>query len=57
MSFKYILALAAHFVQGSGTICAILVEGIMRNDSVMSSLNFNQWFKRRCRLKDFYLEL
>ena len=29
----------------------------MRNDSVISSLNFNQWFKRRCRLKDFYLEL
>ena len=27
-------ALAAPFVQQTGTICAILVEGIMRNNSV-----------------------
>ena len=35
------------FVQRSVTICAILVEGIMRK-----ILNLDQWFRRRC-LKDF----
>ena len=43
-------ALAA-FVQRSVTICAILAEGIKRNNSVIF-LNLGQWF-RRCLLKDF----
>ena len=36
MSFKDIsyLSFGGPFVQQSGTICAILVEGIMRNNSV-----------------------
>ena len=36
------------FVQRSGTICAIFIEGIMRNN-----LNLDQWFRRRCLLKIF----
>ena len=40
------------FVQRSGTICAILVEGIKRNNSVKLS-NLDQWFRRRCHFKDF----
>ena len=35
--------------QWSETICAILVEGIMRNNSV----KLDQWFRRRWCLKDF----
>ena len=38
--------------QWSGSICEILVECIMRNNSVNFFLNLGQWF-RRCRLKDF----
>ena len=38
------------FVRRSGIICAILVEGIMRNIFSEISLNLDQWF-RRCRLK------
>ena len=45
------------FVQQSETICAILVEGIMRKNSVKLFLNLDQWFKSRCCLKDSYLEL
>ena len=41
------------FVQWSGTICAILVENIMRNNSVNFFLNLGQWFRMRCCLKDF----
>ena len=33
-----------------------LVEGIMRNIREII-LNLGQWFRRRCRLEDFYLEL
>ena len=40
----------AFFVQQSETICAILVDGGMRN-------NFDQWFRRRCLLKISYLKL
>ena len=49
MSFKDIsyLELWQPFVQWSGTICANLVEGIMRNNSV----NYFE-FRRRCCLKD-----
>ena len=35
------------FFQRSGTICAILVEDIMRNNSVKSFLNLDQWLRRR----------
>ena len=38
--------------QWSGTICKILVECIMRNNSVIFFLNLGQLF-RRCRIKDF----
>ena len=41
------------FVQRSVTICAILVEGIMRNNSVTFFLNLGQWFRSKCCLKDF----
>ena len=37
--------------QWSGTICEILVECIMRNNSVIFFFNLGQWF--RCCLKDF----
>ena len=41
-------------VQRSLTICAILVEGIERNDSVkFIYFNMGQWFRRRRLLKDF----
>ena len=40
------------FVQQSRTICAILAEGIKRNNSMIFFFNLDQWF-RRCRLKDF----
>ena len=36
------------------TICAILVEGIMRNNSVIF-LNLDQWFRRRCHFKIFLI--
>ena len=39
------------FVQRSVTICAILVGGIKRNNSVIFFLNLGQWFKRSL-LKD-----
>ena len=42
------------FVQWSGTICAILVEGIMRA-FLEIILNLDQWFRRRCRLKTFLI--
>ena len=38
--------------QWSGTICEILVECIMRNNWEII-LNFGQWFRGRCCLKDF----
>ena len=54
MLFKGIsyLELWQAFVQWSITICAILVKGIMRNNSVKLSFNLGQWY-RRCHLKDF----
>ena len=51
MSFKdisYLELWAGPCVRWSGTINAILVEGIMGDLHV--KLNFNQW-NRRCRLK------
>ena len=53
MSVKYISYLELwQPLWWSGTICAILVEGIMRNNSVkLFCLNLDQWFI--CRLKDF----
>ena len=39
--------------QRSGTSCEILVECIMRSNSVKIILNVGQWLRRRCRLKDF----
>ena len=46
-----------HFVQRRGTICAIVVEGIMRNNSVIFFLYLDQWFMRRCCLKIFCLKI
>ena len=43
------------FVLSSGTICAILVEGIKRISSMKIILNLDQWF-RRCHLKYFLSE-
>ena len=40
------------FCSAEQTICAILVEGAMRNNSVYN-LNLGQWFRRRCRLNNF----
>ena len=36
------------YVQGSKTICAILVEGIMRKQLCEIILNLDQWFRRSC---------
>ena len=44
----------SHFVQQSGTICEILVDGIMRNICEII-LNLDQWFRRRCVLKIFLI--
>ena len=60
MSFKAIsyLALWRPILQRSGTICAILEEGIMQEKQVCEIiLNLGQWFRRRCHLKNSYLEL
>ena len=59
MSFKIFLiwSSGSPFVQWSGTICAILVESIMRNNSEKNILNLDQWC-RRCLLRNFFhLEL
>ena len=44
------LELCQPLFEQSKTICAILVEGIMRNISVKLILNLDKWF-RRCHLK------
>ena len=50
MSFKDISHLSGDpCIKPSETICALLLEGIMRS----TSLILNQWFKRRFRLKIF----
>ena len=41
------------FVQWSATICAILVMGLMKNNSWKLFWILGQWFMRRFRLKDF----
>ena len=54
MSFNdisYLELWTGPFVHRSGTICAILVEGI-EEQFCEFILNLGQWF-RRCRLKDF----
>ena len=55
MPFKGIsyLELWQPFVQRSVTICAILVKGIQRNNSVKIILNLGQSFGSRCCLKGF----
>ena len=52
-SFKYIsmLSSAGHFDQRSKTVCAIIVEGIMRTTSLKIKLNLGQRLSRRCRSK------
>ena len=60
VSFKAIsyLVLWRPFLQRSGTICAILEEGIMQEEQFCEIiLNLDQWFRRRCHLKKSYLEL
>ena len=39
----------------SGAICAILVEGIKRNNSVIYFLILDKCFRRRCVLKIFLI--
>ena len=41
------------FIQPSGSICAILIQGIMRNISIIFFLNLDQWFI--CRLQIFLI--
>ena len=56
MSFKVIcyLALWWPLLQRSGTICTILVEGIMQEELFCEIiLILDQWFRRRCHLKYF----
>ena len=52
VSFKDIsyLELCLVFCSAQSNICAILVEGIMKN-----ILNLDQWFRRRCCLKTFLI--
>ena len=60
MSFKAIsyLALWRPLLQRSGTICAILEEGIMQEEQFCEiTLNLGRWIRRRCHLKNSYLEL
>ena len=55
MSFKAIsyLALWRPLLQRSGTICAILEEGIMQEEQFCEIiLNMGQWFRRRFHLKN-----
>ena len=48
MSFKDISHLSCDpYIKPSEIVCALLLEGIMRS----TSLNLNQWFKRRFRLQ------
>ena len=42
------LELLGPFCSVEQNICAILVKGIMRNNSVL-----DLWFRRRCHFKDF----
>ena len=53
MLFKRLLILSSGGppVWWSGTIYAILKEGIMGNIHVKLYEIWNQWFRRRCRLK------
>ena len=54
MSFKAIsyLALWRPLLQWSGTICAILEEGIMQEGQFREIiLNLGQWYRSRCHFK------
>ena len=55
MLFKVFLILSSGnpFVRLSVTICAIYGRKYKEDQFCESILNFGQWFKRRCRLKDF----
>ena len=56
MSFKVIsyLVLWWPLLQQSGTICAILVEGLMQEEQFYEIiLILDQWFRRRCHFKYF----
>ena len=57
MSFKGFSNFSSdgHFVQQSGTILAILVEGHPSNISVKQFLKSGHWPRRRCRLKVFLI--
>ena len=50
MSFKDIsyLELLGPFIQQSKTICAMLVKGIMRNNSRKLFVNLDQYFRTKC---------
>ena len=50
MLFKDIsyLELWQPFVQRTVTICAILEEGVMRNNSVKFFFYLDKWFRRKC---------
>ena len=51
----YIDRSVSPLVQQSETICAILVEGTMEN-SLKSLLNLDQWFNKRCHLKQKFMD-
>ena len=54
MSFKcFFFISGGHFVQRSGTIVAILVEGHLRNIFCEIVLKSGHWSRRRCHLKFF----
>ena len=53
MPFKGFSSFGGHFVQGSRTILAILVEGQQRNIPVKLFLKSAHWPNRRCHLKVF----
>ena len=44
-----------HFVQLSGTIGAMFVNGHNEKQFFARILNFDQWFRRRCRLNVFLI--
>ena len=49
------LKLCQPLFRRSKIICAIVVEGILRNISVKLFLNLDQWFRRRPHLKRFLI--
>ena len=45
----FIRSFAGPFAQQNKTLCAILVEGIIKNLFCKFILNLDHWFSRRCR--------